>query len=34
SSVVADLYLAYDDDVYPDNSGSYNLTVTRVKPAA
>lgn len=34
SDEVANLYVAYDDDVYGDNSGSYTLTVTRVKPAA
>ena len=33
SAVVADLYVAYDDDIYWDNTGSYSLTVTRVKPA-
>jgi hypothetical protein len=34
SGVVADVYVAYNDDVFYDNSGSYALTVTRVKPAS
>lgn len=34
SAVPADLYVAYNDDVFTDNSGRYTLTVTRVKPAA
>ncbi|HEX4862766.1 MAG TPA: hypothetical protein VFV02_01765 [Acidimicrobiales bacterium] len=34
STSVADVYVTYDDDVYWDNSGSYNLTITRVKPAS
>jgi hypothetical protein len=34
SPVVEHLYLAYDDDVFSDNTGSYSVTVTRVKPAS
>jgi hypothetical protein len=34
SPVPADVYVAYNDDVFFDNSGSYALTVTRVKPAS
>lgn len=34
SSVPADVYVAYNDNVFFDNSGSYALTITRVKPAS
>lgn len=34
SPVPADVYVAYNDNIFWDNSGSYSLTVTRLKPAS
>jgi len=34
SASPADVYVTYNDDVFSDNSGSYSLTITRVKPAS
>jgi hypothetical protein len=34
SPVPTDVYVAYNDDVFWDNTGSYALTVTRLKPAS
>ena len=33
SPTPTDVYVAYNDNVFYDNSGSYTLTVTRLKPA-